>query len=106
MPLQRTTELGRYNASSDYIYFFMADAEKRVTCSITEQALLVLDDQMIRSAQGRLAVFYKHREFIEAIASKQYDLWKFEPDGKSILIREADVRADTGILNTTDRVSA
>lgn len=91
MPLQRTTEPGRYNASNESIYFFMAAGDKRVTCSITEQALLQLDERMDRSAQGRLAVFHQHRDLIETLAAQQYDICKFEPDGKSIVLRAAEV---------------
>ena len=101
MPLQTTAEPGRYNASTDDIYFFMVDGQKRVTCSVTEQALLELDDRMIRTAQGRLDVFYRHRDVIEGIASRQYDQCKFEPDGRTVLIRAADLGAGSVNLSRT-----
>lgn len=91
MPLQRTSDPARYNASNESIYFFMADGEKRVTCSITEQALVQLHEEMERSAHGRLAVFHQHRALIETIATQHYDQSKFEPDGRSIVIRASEI---------------
>jgi hypothetical protein len=91
MPLLTTNEPGRYDFSSDNVYFWMLAGTRRVRCAVSFDALLLLDPD---AAQGPRSwgrrVFDAHRNFFERIASAKYDKREGETDG-TILVRSQNL---------------
>jgi hypothetical protein len=92
MPLLTTDEPGRYDFSSDNVYFWMVAGTRRVLCAVSFDALLLLDPE---AAQGPRSwgrrVFDVYREQIERVASVKYDERERETDG-TILVRMQNLR--------------
>jgi Protein of unknown function (DUF1488) len=92
VPLSSTGEVANCELYSDNVYFFMTFGGHRIRCGITDLALEVLEPKLDRTtARGRLNAFDVHRTFIEHMASEKFDNKRWERDGITILLNNADI---------------
>jgi hypothetical protein len=91
MSLSPTGESGNWEPRTDNVYFFMTHGGQRVRCGVTGRALETLEPELERTRKERLDAFDTHRAIIERIASAKFDNKKWEWDGITLLVREADI---------------
>ena len=91
MSLFPTKESGNWEARTDNVYFFMTHGGDRIRCGVTGRALEALEPKLELSGKGRLDAFDTHRAIIERMVSAKFDNKKWEWDGITLLVREADI---------------
>jgi hypothetical protein len=91
MPLTATFDPGHHHFAVENIYFYMADGDRHVRCGVTRLALEVLEPELPPTKQGRIQTFNQHRARIDRVASAKFDRGQLEPDGRTVLVRAADL---------------
>lgn len=91
MSLSPTDEFSHWEPRTDNVYFFMTHGGQRIRCGITGRGLETLEPKLGRTGKGRLDAFNTHRAIIERIASAKFDAKKWEWDGITLLVRDADI---------------
>jgi Protein of unknown function (DUF1488) len=91
MPLMATADPGHHHFASETVHFYMNDRDRRVRCGISRLALEVLEPELPQTKEGRLQAFQQNRRRIERVASARFDRGQLEPDGRTVLVRAADL---------------
>jgi hypothetical protein len=91
MPLTSTADSGHHHFASDIVHFYMDDKGRRIRCGISKLALEVLEPELPPTKEGRMQAFQQHRRRIERAASVKFDRGQLEPDGRTVLVRAADL---------------
>jgi Protein of unknown function (DUF1488) len=91
MPLTATADSGHHHFASDIVHFYMDDKGRRIRCGISKLALEVLEPELPPTKEGRMQAFQQHRRRIERAASVKFDRGQLEPDGRTVLVRAADL---------------
>jgi hypothetical protein len=91
MPLTATSDPGHHHFATGDIYFYMDNGDQRVRCGISRLALELLEPELPPTKEGRIQAFKQHRTRIERVASVKFDQGGLEPDGRTVLVRAADL---------------
>ena len=91
MPLTPTADPGHHHFEDENIYFYMDNGGERVRCGISRLALEALEPELPSSKEGRIQAFNEHRARINRAASAKFDRGELEPDGRTVLVRAADL---------------
>jgi hypothetical protein len=91
MSLFPTGESGSWEPRTDNVYFVMTHGGQRIRCGVTGQALETLEPKIERTLKGRLDAFDVHRAIIERAAGVKFDNKKWEWDGITLLVSDADI---------------
>jgi Protein of unknown function (DUF1488) len=91
MPLTATSDPGHHHFATGTICFYMDNGDQRVRCGITRSALEILDPELPSTKQGRIQAFNEHRTRIEYSASAKFERRELEPDGRTVLVKAADL---------------
>jgi hypothetical protein len=91
MPLTATADPGHHQIATDVIYFYMSNGDQGVRCGVSRLALELLEPDLPPTKEGRVQAFNQRRARIERAASAKFDRGQLEPDGRTVLVRAADL---------------
>jgi hypothetical protein len=91
MPLTPPADPGHHHFEDENVYFYTDNGDQRVRCGISRLALEALEPGLPSSKEGRIQTFQKHRTPIDRAASAKFDRGEMEPDGRTVLVRSADL---------------